>query len=157
MKLQYRLENEKRFWRNVPVNQGETGCWIWVGATQTVLKPNGPRKTPWTYFRQPDGRLKLEYARRIAWKMYFGWESLMPGDWIMRNPAKCEDELCVSPHHHMVTDKNSFQQDRAGALAAMERRRMSEALLRQEEEFNTRQAARRPKKPANEEEFLSGK
>lgn len=123
-------------------NPNKDGCWVWTGAVYRLRHQGRDGTTtrirPYLYLVGADGkvsRTKFD-ARRVAWEIHIG--PLCSEDWLVRDTFLCraprhEDlGFCVSPFHHVHTDRFGWYVD----------------------------ANKRPSQqavPANEEEFLRGK
>lgn len=124
------ISPEKRFWEKVDKSNGETSCWIWLGAT------DGRYGQFWV-----DGRIVR--ASRFSWSIHNGIE--FPKD--KEACHKCDNTMCVNPSHIWpgTHKENLLDASSKGRLTSKERNpRVRKTHCKRGHEFNEENTKIRP-------------
>lgn len=85
----------ERFWPKV---HKRDGCWLWTASTDS----NGYGQS---FIGRLDGRVRLEHAHRVAWRLTFG--DIPDGLNVLH---RCDVPRCVNPAHLFLgTDRDNIQ------------------------------------------------
>lgn len=89
----------------------EAGCWIWTGPDKNQFGHGA--------FKLGARNTAVEYAHRVAWKLYVG-----PIPSGMRVLHRCDCPACVNPHHLFL----GTAQDNSDDMVAKNRQRKGSAV-----------------------------